>query len=162
MNCSISIITLTNEIKIIGLSYQKLGLPGTVESLEKMWAIYGEKYRYKLKAAVNPIVDYGINAALSSDKHEYIAGCAVIEINELEDNWTSFVVPPGTYIKHMRRKMEDLFAFENEVKVWAKANGCMINKEFMVEVYPDGAFDGKDVEVYTLTPIKSEVKSHEH
>lgn len=158
MSSFISLISLIEEIKVIGLSYQKLGLPGTVESLEKMWEIYGEKHRYKLKSAVNPFVDYGINTALSSDKHEYIAGCAVTDINELEDNWTSFIVPPGLYIKHSRRKMEDLFIFENDVKIWAESNGYTINEEFMVEVYPDGAFIKRDVDVYTLTPIKKRGK----
>ena len=151
---SIKLVTVHEEIKVIGFSYAKLGLPGTLESLTKMWDMYGAKYRGKVKNAVLPLVDYGINAALTTDKHEYIAGCAVTEFDALDDDWTSFIVPSGEYIKHSRNKMDDLFKYENNVKDWAKINNIIINGDFMVEVYPIGAFEGKGLAVYTLYPIQ--------
>jgi len=155
MDKTISLITLDYEIRIIGLSFAKSGLPGTVESLSKMWDMYGERYRNKVKHATAPLIDYGVNCALTTSKHEYIAGCSVTEIGELDANWAPFIVPPGMYIKHSRCKMDDLFKYENDVKVWAETNGYKINEDFMIEVYPSGAFEGKDVEVYALTPVVS-------
>ena len=149
----IDLVTCDEEIKVIGLSFSKLGLPGTVASLEKMWGVYGENYRGKVKNAVSPLVDYGVNCSLLTDKHEYIAGCAVTEIGPLDENWTSFTVPPGQYVKHTRRKMEDLFKHEKDVMLWAETKGIKINADFMIEVYPAGAFEGKDVEMYTLHPV---------
>ena len=155
MSKTISVTTIDQEIKIIGLSYQKLGLPATVESLEKMWDIYGNQYRGKINNAM-PGIDYGVNACLSTDIHEYIAGCAVTEIGPLHKDWTSYVIPPGRYIKYACRKMSELFENENhrDMRAWAEANGLQVNPDFMVEVYPAGAFDDEDVEVYLLFPIQ--------
>ena len=156
MSKNLSIITLHEEIKIIGLSYQKLGLPGTTESLEKMWCIYGVQYRGKIKHAVVPLIDYGVNACLTTDKHEYIAGCAVTEIDTLDKNWSSYVVPPGRYIKYTRCKMAELFEGHDDIKAWADTNGILLNPDLMVEVYPAGVHDdagGKDTKAYLLFPI---------
>ena len=151
---SIEVVTINEEIKVIGLSYGLLGLPGTIESLTKMWEMYGEKYRGKLNNAVTPLVDYGINANTLGAKHEYIAGCAVTQIGRLDVNCVSYIVPTGKYVKHTRCKMEDLFKYENDIKVWAEANKIELDDNFMVEVYPAGAFENLEVEVYTLYPIK--------
>ena len=150
----IDIITIEDEIKIIGLSYKKLGLPETIESLEKMWNIYGKKYRHRIKGTVTPLVDYGVNDCLLTDEHEYIAGCAVTEIGELDENWVSFVAPPGKYVRHTSKNTQELFA--EDIGAWAKANGITLNDNFMIEGYPDGYFEGKDVEVYTLRLIQAE------
>ncbi|MCL1859251.1 MAG: GyrI-like domain-containing protein [Oscillospiraceae bacterium] len=152
---NIEIIKIDEEIKVIGLSYRKLGLPATVESLEGLWNTYGEKYRNKIENAVVPLVDYGVNAYLLTDKHEYIAGCAVTKIGVLEENWVSFVVPPGKYIKYTCRKMDDLFKNHDEIRAWAKTNGITIYDDFEIEVYPTGAFEGKDVEMCILFPVQA-------
>ena len=154
MSKTIAIVTVDEEIKVIGLSYQKLGLPSTIASLEKMWDMYGEKYRGNIENAASPPIDYGINARLSTDKHEYIAGCAVTEIGPLGADWASYVVPPGRYIKYASRSMAELFENQDDVKAWAEERGVTLNPDFMVEVYPKGAFDGADVEVYLLFPIQ--------
>ncbi|MCL2773457.1 MAG: GyrI-like domain-containing protein [Oscillospiraceae bacterium] len=152
---NIEVITIEEEIKVIGLSYHKLGLPATIESLEKMWNTYDEKYRNRIENAVVPLVDYGVNAYLLTNKHKYIAGCAVAKIGVLEENWASFVVPTGKYIKYSCRKMEDLFKNHDEIRSWAKTNEIMIYDDFEIEVYPIGAFEGKDVEMYILFPIQA-------
>jgi len=151
---NIEVVIIEEEIKVIGLSYCLLGLPETVESLTKMWEIYGEKYRHRVKNSVIPLVDYGINANISGVKHEYIAGCAATEIGRLDVNWASYVVPPGKYIKHTRDNMDDLFKYENDVKAWAETNQIEIDGNFMVEVYPVGAFENRGIEVHTLHPIQ--------
>ena len=45
---NIEIITLNDEIKVIGLSHRLLGMPGIIKSFYTMWEIYGEKYRNKM------------------------------------------------------------------------------------------------------------------
>jgi len=151
---NIEIVTVNDEIKVIGLSHCLLGMPGTIESLHTMWEMYGEKYRNKIKNAITPLVDYGINANTLGAKHEYIAGCAVTQISRLDINCVSYIVPPGKYIKHTCRNMEDLFKYEDDVKTWAETNKIDIDRNYMVEAYPVGAFDKRDVEVYTLHPIQ--------
>jgi len=150
---SIEIITISEEIKVIGLSYHKLGLPETYESIEGMWKTYSEKYRSRIENTVIPLTDYAVNANLLTDTHEYIAGCAVTEIGVLEENWASFLIPTGKYIKHTSRVTSELHS--TDIGAWAKANRVVINRDFMVEVYPDGVFT-KDSFNYVLHPILSE------
>jgi len=152
---NIEVVTVHEEIKVVGLSYKKLGFPGTLESLEKMWSTYGEKYRNRVENAAVPLVDYGISACILTDSHEYITGCSVTEIGDLEENWESFIVPPGKYIKYAARKIETLFENLDTIRAWAKANKIKIYGDFEVEVYPSGAFEGKGVEVYILLPIQA-------
>lgn len=154
---NIEIINIAEEIKVIGLSFKKLGLSyEAANTLEKMWDIYGEKYRYKVKNTIKPLVDYGINIFLPESKDEYIAGCAVRDINDLDEDWVSFVIPQGEYMKmscHNMNNMGELF--EVDSGNWAKKNGVKINGDFMIEMYPDGAFEGKDAEISILYPIQT-------
>ena len=150
----IEVVTIYEEIKVIGLSYRKLGLPETIESINKMWSIYGEEYRGKISNAVEPLMDYGVNADLPTVKDEYIAGCAVTEIGDLDENWESFIIPPGKYIKHTRNKIDDLFTYADDVWEWAELNHIKLGDGCMVEVYPMGAFDNSGAEVYTLRPVQ--------
>ena len=149
----IEIVTIDEEIKITGLSYKKLGLPETIESLEKMWDMYTEKYRHKINNAIAPLVEYGVNDCLLTDNHEYIAGCAVTKLDELDENWTSFIVPPGKYVKHTSRNPEELHS--TDINAWAKVNGIKLDGNFMLEVYPNGVKN--DVGVYTLRPIHADM-----
>jgi len=152
---SIEVVAIDAEIKIVGLSYEKLGLPATIESLEKMWAMYGEQYRYRVENAVAPHVDYGINANLLTDRHEYIAGCAVTEIGPIPEDWACFTIPPGKYVKYTSGTMGGLFENHGEIRAWARANGTPIYDGFEIEAYSDGAFDGRAVEMYILFPVKN-------
>jgi len=150
----IEVITVSEEIKIIGLSYRKLGLPSTIESLEKIWNMYNEKYRNNVKNAVIPLMDYGVNDCLLTDTHEYFAGCAVTEIGKLDENWASFVAPKGKYIKHTSHNRAELHS--TDIKAWAKANGLKFDENFMLEVYPNGELNEKNVEEFTLRLMQSE------
>lgn len=66
------IVTISEEIKIAGLSQKKSGLPPALESMGKLWKIYGDKYRYNVKNAIEPIVEYAVSLNVVPD---YIAGC---------------------------------------------------------------------------------------
>ena len=150
----IEIITIDEEIKIIGLSFKKSGLTRSYESLKKIWDIYGEKHRINIKNAVVPTIEYGVCDCLLTDNHEYIAGCAVTEIGILDENWTSFVVPSGKYVKQTSPKQEYLFT--EDINVWAEKNDIKLNGNFMIEVYPEGVFEGKDIEIFILHQIQDE------
>ena len=49
--------------------------------------------------------------------------------------------------------MGELFEVDNGR--WAEKNGVKINSNFMIEIYPDGAFEGKDIEISILYPIQT-------
>ena len=153
---STEIVTIDNKIKVVGLSLQKSGLPISFESLGRLWGIFGENHRGKVKNAVKPIVEYSV--ALNNIP-DYIAGCAVTEFGDLEESWLSYVILPGKYIKDtfnaetFEQLVEEKIGKRNE-KAWAEKNKIKINEEFAIEVYPIDAIEGKNVEMYTLTPIK--------
>ncbi|MBH1940915.1 effector binding domain-containing protein [Mobilitalea sibirica] len=149
------VITIDKEIKVVGLSLQKSSLPLSFDSLGKLWGIYGEKYRGKVKKAIEPIVEYAIALNKVPD---YITGCAVTEIENMEEGWVSYIIPQGKYIKD-NFNAESFYQLTTEimgkrnVKAWAKANNIKINKEYSIEVYPIEAVKDQNVEMYTLTPI---------
>lgn len=150
---STEIIMVDEEICVVGMSLQKSGLPISFESLGKLWEIYGEKYRGKVKKAVNPVVEYAICFNKIPD---YLTGCSVSEIDQVNEECISFAIPKGRYIKDLfhadtfQQLTNEAMAKRN-VKAWANKNKIKINKEFTIEVYPEhknGLF-----EMYTLTPI---------
>ena len=154
---STKVIAIDEEIKIVGINLQKSGLPITFESLGKLWGIYGDNHRGKEKNALTPIVEY---AVCLNKVPDYISGCAVTEIGELKEGWMSFVIPKGKYIKdtwnaETCQKLCEVVgdSFKN-VKKWAKTNKIKINGEFSIEVYPNEALEGTNIEMYTLTPVK--------
>lgn len=148
------VITIDEEIKIVGISLQKSGLPISFDSLGKLWDIYGKNYWHKVKNA--PIVEY---AVCLNKVPDYISGCAVTEIGDLEDGWMSFVIPKGKYIKdtfnaETFEKLTTEALQKRNIKKWAKENNIKIHNEFTVEVYPIKTVKGKNVEMYELFPIK--------
>jgi len=152
---STEIITIDNEIMVVGLSLQKSGLPISFDSLGKLWERYSKKYRGKVKNAITPIVEYSVALNKIPD---YIAGCAVTEIGELEEGLISYIISPGKYIKDtfnaktFKQLVGEALEKRN-VKAWAKTNKIKINGEFTIEVYPIDAIEEKNVEMSTLTPI---------
>ena len=152
----IELITIDEEIKIVGINLQNSGLPIHFESLGKLWGIYREKHRGKEKNAVTPIVEY---AVCLNKMPDYISGYAVTKIGDLEEGWFSFVAPKGKYIKSMWNAetfellVEETFEKNKNIKEWAKKNNVKVNGEFMVEVYPKTTENG-NVEMYILVPVK--------
>lgn len=153
---STEVITINKEIKVVGLSLQKSNLPISFDSLGKLWGLYGDTYRGKVKNAIYPIVEYGICLNKVPD---YITGCAVTGIEDIEDGCLSYIIQPGKYIKdsfnaETFQQLTDEIMMKRNVKAWAKANKIKINNEFTIEVYPLEAIENQIVEMYTLTPIK--------
>lgn len=155
---STQIITLTQEIQILGLSLQKSGLPITFDSLGKLWDIYSRKYRGKMPDAQFPLVEY---AVCINDIPDYITGCAVSQFHNIPEGFAAYVIPKGQYI-------QDTFCAENfeklteeelskrDISAWAKENGVEIDGHFTIEVYPDLPDQDKNCYgMYTLTPVIS-------
>jgi len=154
-SCTV-VYSLDREIKVVGVNLQKSGLLISFDSLGELWGVYGEKYRGKVENRAIPQVEYAVclNKAL-----DYIAGCEVTEIGEMDEGWLSFIIPPGKYIKDtFSAETFELLVTEElgkrNVKGWAKENGVKIDEAFSVEVYPIEAVEGTNVEMYTLTPVK--------
>lgn len=152
---STEVITIEKEIFVVGLSLQKSGLPISFASLGKLWGDYSEKYRYHVKHALEPIVEY---AVCLNKVPDYITGCAVSKIDEIEDGWMSYTIPQGRYIKdtfnaETFHQLTSEIMEKRNVKAWAKKNNIKINGEFTIEVYPIEAVENRNVEMYTLTPV---------
>lgn len=153
---STEIIVINREIKVVGLSLQKSGLPISFASLGKLWDIYGETYRGSVKNAETPVVEYAVCLNKTPD---YIAGCGVTEIDKVEKDCLSFIIPLGKYIKDTfnAETFEQLTGEvmgKRNVKAWAKKNKVNINGQFTIEVYPREDFEKGNFQMYTLTPVK--------
>lgn len=151
------VITIDKEIKVVGLSLQKSSLPISFDSLGKLWSEYGKNYRGKVKNAIEPIVEY---AVCLNKVPDYITGCVVTEIEDMEEGWTSYTIQQGKYIKdtfnaETFHQLTTEAMEKRNVKAWAKANNIKISTEYSIEVYPIEAVENRNVEMYTLTPIMS-------
>lgn len=149
------IITVEEAILIQGLSLQKSGLPISFDSLGVLWERYGENHRYTMKNTIDPIVEY---AVLLNKEPDYITGCAVTRRGEVGEEWRSYVIPAGKYIKDCFsgdsfQQLTSEEMMKRNVKNWAKKNKVNINNEYSLEVYPIEAVENKTVQMYTLTPI---------
>lgn len=151
------VIIVEKEIMVVGLSLQKSGLPISFDSLGKLWERYAdENYRYNMDNQKIPIMEYGIALNTIPD---YLTGCEVTKVDNLNEKLSLFIIPVGNYIKDTFNA-ETFYQLTNEamskrnVGKWAKENNIKIDNKFMVEVYPINAVENRNVEMYTLTPIK--------
>lgn len=150
------VISIDHEVKIFGLSLRKSSLPLSFKSLGKLWNIYAADDRYNVTNQITPITEYGIALNKIPD---YLTGCAVSDMPDEDDKFSSFVLPRGKYIKDTFsagsfHELTTTAMQSRNVKKWAKDNKLTINDEFTVEVYPANAIEGEVIEMYTLTPIK--------
>ena len=159
------IVELAEDIRIVGLSLQKSGLPVTFESLGKLWKRYADAYRVKGRGAhPSPC---GTEYAVALNRiPDYITGAAAGEIAYDEAVMAETVIPRGTYVK-------DAFAAESfeqltaqvlprrDVKAWARAHGVTLEEAFCVEVYPPRRAGQDWFEMYTLTPVKAQAGRQE-
>ena len=155
---STEIITIKNEIKIVGLSLQKSGLPISYESLGALWGNYSVEYRNSIANLKTPVdFNYAI-CWWENNTHDYIVGNEVSEFESLDDKSSSYVIPTGKYIKDFwNAETFDLLVTEEmgkrNVADWAKQNNIEILDGFSIEVYPQKN-EQPENEMYTLTPIK--------
>jgi len=143
----IEFVAIDREIKVVGLSFQKSGLPPSYENLGVLWDRYIEKYRYRVKNAAVPAVEYGA-CVCDRSPHEYIAGCAVTEIGEVEDGWASFVIQPGRYVKASYGTAEDTYS--KDMPAWAEQNGIEIDFDFQYDVKELDRDTREYMEIYNL------------
>jgi len=167
------IIAIDKEIKVVGLSLQKSGLPMNYEAIGRLWDIFRERRGAYAENAVVPHVEYGV-CICDNWPHEYLAGRAVSEIGALAENkarrfpsapetravsevgdlgdgWISFIIPPGRYAK----VSEELGGYAFDIEKWAEENGLSVKDTYLcMDVHPAGAAAGDSAGVYYLWPIK--------
>lgn len=138
----IEVIVLDHDIKVVGLSLAKSGLPQTMESLGALWGMYTDEHRRKIKHVKLPIVNYGIS--LMGGARDYIVGTEVVEFEDVGGDMVTVAIPAGRYIQDTfnaydfeQLVTETLAAREPKVKQWEEENGITAQKPAMfVEVYP--------------------------
>lgn len=151
-NSNTEIIEIKKERKIVGLNLQRSGFPITFDGLGQLWGFYNDDHKMRTKNKKSPRVEYGICLNRVPD---YIVGCEVEEFEDVSEEFYTYVLPCGKYIK-------DSFnadTFENllnemgkrKVKKWAKENNIKIDGIITVEVYLK---ETDYPEMYVLYPIK--------
>lgn len=156
---STEVVFVEEEIKVLGLSLQKSGLPISFDSLGKLWEKYGEEYRGKILDASNPVTEIAICLNKVPD---YISGCAVNAFSTEDKNLVFYIIPKGKYIKdsfnaESFEKLTNEALGKRKVKAWAKKNNVKINSEFSIEVYCSNFANipqDNNWKMYTLTPVK--------
>lgn len=154
----IEIIELEEDIRIVGLSLQKSGLPVTFASLGKLWKRYADECRTQGRGEnPGPSTEY---AVLLNRVPDYITGAAADQIEYDDATMADFVIPHGKYVKDwfQAERFEVLTAQmlpARDVKGWAQRNGVALDGTFSVEVYPPKRADQPLFDMYTLTPVKA-------
>lgn len=157
-NTKIGIINLQQSIKVAGINLQKSGLPITFEGLGMLWGIYTEEIKSKTPSRLDKDIEYGICLNKIPD---YIVGVEVDVFVEEKNEYFSYEIPAGKYIKssfsaenHETLVGIELMKVQKETKKWAKENKVKINSEYTVEVYPKFSSDMQYPWMYLLIPIK--------
>ena len=158
----VELISLTHDIKVVGINLQNSGLPISFESIGKMWdkkEIYTEEIQNNTKNTKRPIIEYGIGI---NTTHDYLVGREVTEIAEQDKRYFTYTIPPGKYIKTMFNaesfeQMVEARLYEHyEVsKKWAEENDFTIDETFSAEVYPHETTMLQYPEMYLLFPVKN-------
>jgi len=97
-NC-IKIITIDNEIKVVGLSLEKFGYPKKAEKIGDMWGAYEKNYRMKAENVKVPVLNYGFWYNKPDKDYDYLVGSAVTDFKNIDAELTPYVIPAGKYIK---------------------------------------------------------------
>jgi predicted transcriptional regulator YdeE len=155
----IEIISLSDAIMVVGLNLQKSGLPISFDSLGKMWGIYTEEIKRKTPNRVEKHTEYGICLNKVPD---YIVGIEVSRISDVLQDYVSYTIPAGDYIKasfnaenHDTLVDKKLMKMQKEAKKWAKNNKIKFNGDYTVEVYPIDTMKQEYPWMYILIPILS-------
>lgn len=153
----IEIISLSHEIIVVGLNLQKSGLPITFESLGKMWGLYTEEIIRETPNKLDNTTQYGICLNKVPD---YIVGIEVSQISEDLQDYASYTIPAGDYIKasfnaenYNTLVDKKLMKMQKEAKKWAKNNKIKCNANYTVEVYPKDTMKQEYPSMYILIPI---------
>lgn len=154
---NIGVVTIDEEIKIVGLNLQNSGLPINFDSLGIMWDRYTDDVKSKTLNRVNKDIEYGVCLNKVPD---YIVGVEVSENQEPMDGFESYTIPAGSYIKvefngenHSDLVGAKLMTQLQDAKKWAKSEKIKLNGAFTVEVYPKETIEMEYPEMYCLFPI---------
>jgi len=96
---NIEVVIIDNEIKIVGLSLEKFGIPKKCEKLGDMWGVYESNHREKIANVNIPVVNYGFWFNKPDNDYDYLVGSAVSDFGSIENELMSYCIPAGKYIK---------------------------------------------------------------
>jgi len=161
------IITIENDIKVVGLSLVKFvghNKPETeVGKIGDLWGIYTGGQCEKVENVKTPSVNYGF-WFMKPGFHDYIVGGEVVEFGQIDNQHITAVIPAGRYIKDSfnAKDFSDLVdgvlsARREVARKWADDNGIKIKHDFSVlgiEVYPSQEIAAEHPSMYTLTPVE--------
>ena len=159
---STEVITIEEEIKVVGLSLEKYGYPKQAGKIPEMWHVFKDKHSGKVKNIIDPDIGYWFWFMVPGN-YDYVVGNAVTDFEDIDDELTTCAIPAGRYIKDsfnakdfgdlvdgiLQRRKED-------VKKWAEENNVKIAYESVtaIEVYPEQEITSQYPSMYTLTPIE--------
>ena len=161
------VVTL-EEIKLVGLSFQKLGWTNKCGKYPQMWELLNSQHRANIKNIVQPFAAYWFwcNEPNNADGYSYFIGGHVTDYQDVDDSLVIFTIPARKYIKHsfnaddFGKLVEDvLSASQEKAKKWAEENGHKIvhmpeSPTQAIQVYPEQELASKHPSMYTLTPIE--------
>lgn len=97
-NCT-EIINIEHEIKVVGLSLEKFGFSKQAEKIGDLWGVYEKLYREKVANVQFPVVNYGFWYSKPDGDYDYLAGSAVTDVENIDDELIAHSIPSGKYIK---------------------------------------------------------------
>ena len=161
------IVTL-EEIKLAGLSFEKLGWSKDCGKYPQMWELFNSQYRANVKNIVQPFVAYWFwyNEPDSADGCSYFIGGHITAFEDVDDALVIITIPARKYIKHSFNaddfgKLVDntLSDSQDKVKKWAEENSLKIvnmpeSLTQAIQVYPEKELAAEYPSMYTLTPIE--------
>jgi len=161
------IVTL-DEIRLIGLSFKKLGWAKDCGKYPQMWELLNTHHRANMKNIVQPFTAYWFwyNEPTDAGRHSYYIGGHVSCFEDVDEALVTFVIPARKYIKHSFNsydffKLVDgvLSESNDKVKQWAEENALEIvhmpeSPTQSIQVYPERELQAQYPAMYTLTPIK--------
>lgn len=150
------IITLTDDIKVFGLSHKETGIP-----VNEMWGDPFNRVVRHVRQRKLPTTNFGITINTGTIDFDYIVATEVLTVEGQLNPFTTFTIPAGRYIQN-NFNAEDINILLNEkiqsrwddMRNYAALNNIQIDDSIFVEVYPYNLFSMRYQEMYFLCRIK--------
>jgi len=164
---NMEIVTL-GEIRLVGLSFQKLGWTNKCGKYPQMWGLFNDQYRADVKNLVQPFTAYWFwyNEPNNAEGYSYFIGGHVTDFEDVDDALVTFTIPARKYIKHsfnaddFGKLVDDVLSTSQEKTIkWAEENGhkvihMPVSSTQAIQVYPEHELEAKYPSMYTLMPVE--------
>lgn len=151
-------VTLETPIRFVGLSLKDSGLPGSFNSLGRLWERFHREALDRVPDRVSPPVEVAVCTA-----SDYIVGSQAADGAALPQGLAAFTVPPGAYLKAEFSAVDfsqlvdqALPGLWPQVEAWAGERGISFDTGAFhsVEVYPQETVALPRPRMYCLYPIR--------